>query len=383
MGGEWRFYAPTRILYGPGVSSQVGVQSREFGLHHPLVATDRSLALAGHVEKVRQALRDEGLEPVVYDGISHEPTVASVEDVAEVARLERCDAVIGLGGGSCLDAAKAVAVLLTNDGGLDEYLTGRPIERCPLPIMGIPTTFGSGSEVTNIAVVGNPERGYKKGLKNDFFYPAVALVDPELGESMPRALTASCGMDAFAHALEAYTSVAATPVSEAMALQALVLIYGAMRCLADNGESRAMLSALALGSTLAGMSFANSSTGLAHALAERVATVRGAGHGELVALMLPSVMRFNLPRARSKYGEVARSIGLAPRGAAKTPEEGLPDAVQTLCSELGMNTHLSGYGLADEDLVNLAREPIGGTSMLLNVRRADQEDVLRIYREML
>jgi len=220
------FYIPTKIRFGPGATKEVGNEVVRLGASRPLVVTDRIMVSLRVSERVCRSLEAKGVEASVHDGVTGEPTVPMVEEIARLAREERCDSVIGLGGGSCLDAAKATAVLLTNDGTLHEYLTGRHISHRPVPIIAIPTTFGSGSEATAVAVIANHEAGYKKGLMHPYFYPSVALVDPELGRSIPPSLAATTGMDAFTHAVEAYTSRIATPFSSALAMQAMQLIYG-------------------------------------------------------------------------------------------------------------------------------------------------------------
>lgn len=378
-----QFHAPTKIVYGTGSITQIGVEVGRFGVTRPLIATDMVFVSLGYIDTICEALRSEGMQPVVSDQVSHEPTVDLVGEVTALARAERCDCVIGVGGGSCLDTAKAAAMLLTNSGLMEEYLIGRSIERPPVPTFAVPTTFGTGSEVTAIAVIGNPQDGYKKGLKSKHFFPRVAFVDPILGRSMPPLIAASSSIDAFAHALEAYTSRSASPFSDMLALRAIELIGQAVQEVAGGGRPSSALPEMALGSTLAGMSFSNSSTGLAHTIAERIAATRERPHGELVAAVLPAVIQFNLPVARTKYARVAQALTQASHGAAGLSEADLPMAVRALCGRLGLKTRLSELGITDEDLVEIRAQPMGGTSLLSNARQADRHDVLALCRQVL
>lgn len=374
------FYMPTKIRFGPGSIEEVGQQALALGVSCPLVVTDMTMVSVGVSEAVRCSLRAKGVRFTLYDGVSGEPTVSMVEEAVRVAQEGECDGVIGLGGGSCLDAAKAAAMMLTNDGTLHAYLTGKPIGEPPVPIIAIPTTFGTGSEATAVAVIGNPEAGYKKGLTNPYFYPRVALVDPELGRSIPPLLAATTGMDAFAHALEAYTSRIATPFSDAMALQAMQNIYGHIAVMVGEGRDLDTLKAMASGSTLAGMAFSNASTGLTHALAERVAVFHDLAHGLLVAVLLPYVMEFNVPQASAKYARVARALGIADPGNEVALARRLVEAVRKLYRGLGVPSTLSEIGIRGEHVARFTSEPFRGTNMLYNARVAEQKDVVALYQ---
>jgi alcohol dehydrogenase class IV len=302
-----------------------------------------------------------------------------VEEIAETARLESSDCIIGLGGGSCLDAAKAAAMLLTNAGSLHEYLMGKPVENQPVPVMAIPTTFGTGSEATAVAVIGNPEAGYKKGLFDRYFYPRVALVDPELGRSMPPTVAAATGMDAFAHALEAYTSQVANPFSDALALKAVKLIYKHIPNVTAPARDMGTLEALASGATLAGMAFSNASTGLAHVLAERIAAFHKVPHGMLVATVLPHVIDFSKAEAPAKYAEMARALGVSDSGDDSALAGDLAEAVRRLNQTLGIPSALKELGIGSSDIPQLTAKPFRGSSARFAARVADRENVVRLF----
>ncbi len=369
-----RYYMPTEILFGAGVVDEVGGVVRDrLGSARPLLVTDKGIVGAGIAERL--LTRFPGLP--VFDEVEPNPKHTTVDRAGELARDVRADLVIGLGGGSALDAAKAVALLAVNPGGIEDYEGRERYTKTPLPVVAIPTTCGTGSEVTWVAVITHTGRRFKMSIKGPKMYPAAALVDPGLLASLPAPLVASTGLDALTHAIEAITARPATPISDTLAFEAVRLIF---RCLPDayrdigkNGEAR---EGLMMGSLLAGMAFGNSDVGAVHCLAESIGSLYDTPHGVANAVFLPLVMEFNL-EASPKYGFIAAAAGLDGRGQ---------DAARQLVErirELSRGLSIPGFrelGIPEADFPRIARKSFENNSNPSNPRAAGVDDYLGILR---
>jgi alcohol dehydrogenase len=247
----------------------------------------------------------------VFDDIEQNPKHRTVNRGGEIARQIRPDLIIGLGGGSVLDAAKAIAILATNPGGIEDYEGRERYQTSPLPVLAIPTTCGTGSEVTWVSIITHTGRQIKMSIKGPLMYPAAALVDPDLLVTLPRPLIASTGLDALTHAVEAFTAKPANALTDALALEALGLIFRSLplayQDINKNAEARENLM---LGSLMAGMAFVNSDVGAVHCLAESVGSLYDTPHGVANAVFLPHVMEFNLEAAEAKYARIALAVGI-------------------------------------------------------------------------
>jgi alcohol dehydrogenase len=370
-----RYHMPTAVVFGSGVVLELsGVIRDRLGASRPLLVTDKGIIRAG----IPQNALAEFPGLPVFDEVDPNPRHTTVNRGGELARAARADLVIGLGGGSALDAAKAVALLATNPGGIEDYEGREKYRTAPLPLVAIPTTCGTGSEVTWVAVITHTGRRFKMSIKGPAMFPAVALVDPDLLVSLPAPLVASTGLDALTHAVEALTAKPATFISDTLALEAVRIIMrhlpAAHRNIRENAEAR---EGLMKGSLLAGMAFGNSDVGAVHCLAESIGSVYDTPHGVANAVFLPHVMEFNLPAAVGKYSVIAATAGIPGEGEAAARR--LIDRIRQLSRELSIPSFRE-LGIPEQDFPVIARKSFENNSTPSNAREAGVEDYLTILR---
>lgn len=374
-----KYFMPTQILFGSGAIGKLRfIVQDELRSSRPLLVTDQGIGDAGILEKVETPL--SGIP--IFDAVESNPKHTTVDRGGEMARLLQPDLVIGLGGGSVIDAAKAIALLATNPGSIEEYEGREKYKVAPLPVLAIPTTCGTGSEVTWVSVITHIDRKFKMSIKGPRMFPAVALVDPDLLVTLPSHLVASTGMDAITHAIEAYTSKPATFLTDLFAREALRLLFRYLpRAHVDirgDGEAR---EGMMLGSLLAGLAFGNSDVGAVHCLAEALGSLCDTPHGLANAIFLPWVMEFNLEVSRPGYAEIARLIGIEADSEMERASQ-LIERIRSLSRELGIPP-LSSLGLEAESLPLLARKSFENNSNPSNPRPASVEDYLRLLQRAL
>ncbi len=397
-----RYHMPTQIIFGPGVIDEVaGVVRDRLRSSRPFLVTDKGIIAAGIAGRVFSQF--PGLP--VFDEVEPNPRHATVDRGGELARQARADLVIGLGGGSALDAAKAIALLATNPGRIEDYEGRERYTAAPLPVVAVPTTCGTGSEVTWVAVITHTGRRFKMSIKGPLMYPAVALVDPDLLLSLPAPLVASTGLDALTHAIEALTSRPATPISDVLALEAVRLIFRHLpAAYHDMRREAGAREGLMLGSLMAGLAFGNSDVGAVHCLAESIGSLYDTPHGVANAVFLPLVMEFNLPAASEKYALAAAAVGyemLNSRGRMGSPstlagDDGIGAAVPSRTAgsgeeaarrlidavkRLSRETGIPGFrdlGVPKDDYDLIARKSFENNSNPSNPRTAGVDDYLDI-----
>lgn len=314
-----------RLLVGPGARRRIAEVVTELGVARPLLVTDPFHAQNGVVAEIAGLLADAGLSPTVFSDTVPDPSASAVAAGLAVALDAGSDAVIGIGGGSPLDTAKAIALLAVSGGTMRQYKAPVQTTGGALPIIAVPTTAGSGSEATQFTVItddgGADPRSHEKMLcAGPAFLPRVAIVDVELTLTMPPRLTADTGIDALTHAVEAYVSRRATPVSDTFALRAMTLVGGSLEAAyADGGDLRAR-GDMMLASLFAGTAFSNASVALVHGMSRPIGARFGIAHGLSNALLFPAVTRFSLGGARERYAACAAALGLAGDGEALVTE---------------------------------------------------------------
>lgn len=370
------YHMPTRIIFGRGAIGELPqVVKDRLRAARPLLVTDKGMDAAGTLNRLREPLA--GVP--VFDEVEPNPKHSTVDRGGEIARNIKSDLVIGLGGGSVLDAAKGIALLATNPGRIEEYEGRERYKNAPLPVLAIPTTCGTGSEVTWVSVITHTERRFKMSIKGARMYPAVALVDPDLLLTLPSHLVASTGLDALTHALEAYTSKPASYLTDLLALEASRLIFrnlpAAYQDIEHNSEAR---EGLMLGSLLAGMAFGNSDVGAVHCLAESIGSLYDTPHGVANAVFLPFVMEFNLPAAREKYAAVAAEVRLG-AGDEEESARALIRKIKELSRSLSIPS-FQDLGIPECDFVTIAKKSFENNSNPSNPREASAEDYLEILR---
>ncbi|HEX7513734.1 MAG TPA: iron-containing alcohol dehydrogenase, partial [Candidatus Methylomirabilis sp.] len=294
-----------------------------------------------------------------------------------------CDGLIAVGGGSPMDAAKAIGFLASNGGPMRDYFAGKKVERPLPPLAAIPTTCGTGSEVTQFAVITDTETHFKLGIGSPFNIPKVALVDPSLLVKLPSRLVASTGMDALCHAIEAYTSLLAQPVSDAFSLQAIRMIGQHLRTAVANGNLTD-LTGMAMASMLAGLAFNNTRTTLVHAMSHAVTGHASVPHGVANAILVPYAMEFNLIGSPEKHGDIAAALGEDTDGlSVMDAARAAVDAVQELANDVGIPHTLREMGVTEAHLEAMADDAMKSGGIALNPRRPTRQDVLALYKKAL
>jgi alcohol dehydrogenase len=371
-----KYHMPTAVMFGPGAISELGTIVRE-KLHssRPLLVTDKGIIEAGIPEKVLPQL------PAIpiFDEVEQNPRHTTVNRGGEIARELKPDLVIGLGGGSVLDATKAIALLATNSGRIEDYEGREKYKAAPLPVLAVPTTCGTGSEVTWVSVITHAGRKFKMSIKGPLMYPAAAIVDPDLLVTMPPRLVASTGLDALTHAVEAFSVKPASVITDTLALEAVRLIFRSLPeaygDIKNNAEAR---EGLMLGSLLAGMAFGNSDVGAVHCLAESIGSLYDTPHGIANAVFLPSVMEFNLTAAEAKYARIASAAGIE-AGSQHEAARALIREIKQLSRDLSIPAFRE-LKIPENDFPAIAQKSFENNSNPSNPRKASAEDYLSILR---
>ena len=348
---SFEFILPTRINFGLGVAGQLANELEALGARKVLIVTDRGIAGAGLLDRVTESLKGK-VEFTVYDGVEENPKDRNVEEAAEFARRNGADCVVALGGGSPIDAAKAVCVLALQGGRAKDYKgKGKIKDKC-LSLVTIPTTSGTGSEVTFSSVITDTDENYKFTIKSPAIAAKVALVDPELTLTVPPAVTASTGIDALTHAIEGYTANVTEPIAEALGLYAIELIAANLKEAVHNGNSIEARTGMMLGSLLAGLCFSHSDVGSVHCMAEALGGMYDAPHGLCNAILLPYVMEYNLPEAEYKYARIARAMGIENGDDKQAAILGI-EKIRKISKDIGLPSFKS-LNIREEDLEELA-----------------------------
>ncbi|MBU2551147.1 MAG: iron-containing alcohol dehydrogenase [Proteobacteria bacterium] len=379
------FRTTPRIVMGAGCVSTVGAEARQLGVRRVLVVTDRGLVEAGLLERLETSLKRARVGFSVFDGVEPDPRHEIVDRCREALQAAKARAVIGLGGGSSIDIAKMAAVMAVNPGQAADYFGVDTIPRPGLPTIMVPTTAGTGSEVTSIVILSDEGEKLKKGVVSPYLMPAAAVLDPELTLGLPPAVTAATGMDALIHAIEAYTSVNATGLTDLLAARAMELIGEHIRAAWARGSNLAARSAMLEGSLLAGMAFANAGVTAVHAFAYPIGAEFHIPHGLANAIMLPPVMAFNMPGDLDRFARVAELLGEETAGlSARQAAEAGVEAVRQLGRDLELPQSLGEFGVKKKDVPGLAKGVMKVTRLLANNPRTLTEAQARdIYMQAL
>jgi len=374
-----RFHVPTRIYFGSGVISQLKeIVEDNFKDSRLFLVTDQGILDSGIADKVLSQFQNIQ----VFDKVEQNPKFNTVNRAGDIVREIKPDVVIGLGGGSALDAAKAIALLATNPGNIEDYEGKGKYKSPPLDVLAIPTTCGTGSEVTWVSVVTHTERMFKMSIKGPHMFPAVALVDPDLLVTLPPSLVASTGMDALTHAIEAYTVKPATYFTDIYAREALQLIFSSLeRAYEDIKTDKEAREGIMLGSTVAGLAFGNSDVGAVHCVAEAVGSIYDTPHGVTNSIFLPFVMEFNLPAAKDRYAEIARIAGIEEKDKNTAAQE-LIQKIKSLSHTLNIPSFRE-LNIQKDKFPELAKKSFQNNSNPSNPREVGVEDYLVILEKAL
>jgi alcohol dehydrogenase len=379
------FYIPTVTLMGIGAHKEIGMQIRTLGGKKPYICTDKGIVDSGILEKVVEVIRQDcEVEPVVYDKTQPNPTDSNVHEGLELYKQNGCDLIVSLGGGSAHDCGKGIGIVASNGGNIRDY-EGVDQSRVAMPpFIAVNTTAGTASEMTRFCIITDTSRKVKMAIVDWRVTPNVAIDDPLLMVGMPPALTAATGMDALTHAIEAYVSTIATPVTDACALKAIELVAENLRAAVANGQDMQARDNMCYAQYLAGMAFNNASLGHVHAMAHQLGGFYDLPHGVCNAILLPHVERYNMIAKMDRFVDIAVAMGenvdgLSVRAAAEKALE----AIQTLSVDIGIPAGLDQLGVKEEDLKIMAENAQKDACGLTNPRCPNLDDVIQIYKNAL
>ncbi|MDP4549622.1 iron-containing alcohol dehydrogenase [Alkalihalobacillus macyae] len=379
------FRTPQTILYGRESFKQIGEEAALRG-QKALIVSDQVMTSLGYVKECQEFLEQKGVVSEVYTGVESEPKDDYVSEGLVLFQNTNCDIVISLGGGSCIDTAKAIAVLATNGGYIGDYRGNRTIaEKDPIPHLAIPTTAGTGSEATDVTVITNTTTDVKMMIKQQAFMPAVAIVDPLLSISSPKQVTAATGIDALSHAVEAYLSKRAHPMTDAMALSAMKLIINNIRSAYIDGDNLDARESMSLGALQAGMAFTNASVCLVHGMSRPIGALFHVPHGFSNAMLLPAVLEYSKESCTDRLAEVGRlfqpetDVSLSNEEAAELAVA----SVKNLCASLEI-PNLKEWGITEQvyksAISKMAADALDSGSPAHNPRLPTQAELEELYQ---
>ena len=378
----YQFQTPTKIISGIGSTAEIIKELNDLHAKKVLLITDPGLVQAGVAQQVVEMLKQAAVEVEIFDAVEPDPSIQVATKAAEMAKNVKANVLIALGGGSAIDTAKSAALLVTNGGYLKDYAGVNKVIKPILPLIAVPTTAGTGSEVTIFAVMSDPEKQEKFTISSALIAPAVAVLDPLLTLKLPPSVTAFTGMDALTHAIEAFTSSIAQPATDALALSAIKLILKHLPVAVGRGDNIMARDGMLQASLLAGIAFNNAFLGLAHAIASPLGGHFHVPHGLANAVMLPYVMEYNLPTAVRRYAEIGRALGLQAVGdTPRAVAEKTVAAITQLARDINIPEKLSNIGAKEELLPLVARDALKSIQLKFNVRNASEKEILALLQK--
>lgn len=374
------FFIPTVNLMGAGCLKDAADSIQSKGFKKGLIVTDKILNQIGVVKKVQDLLTERDVETVVFDGTQPNPTISNVNDGLALLKANDCDFVVSLGGGSPHDCAKGISLVAANGGKIGDYEGVDQSAKPMLPLVSINTTAGTASEMTRFCIITDEERHIKMAIVDKHTTPLISVNDPELMLAKPASLTAATGMDALTHAVEAYVSTAATPITDAVAIKAIELIQAHLRTAVKDGGNLEAREQMAYAQFMAGMAFNNASLGYVHAMAHQLGGFYDLPHGVCNAILLPHVQRYNAPVVPARLRDVAKALGVNVEGM--TPEQGADAAIEAIVSlakDVGIPAGIQELGAKAEDIPTLADNALKDACGFTNPKQATHEEITAIF----
>jgi alcohol dehydrogenase class IV len=379
----FEFQLRPRVLYKAGLVDDIGPEIAYLGAQRALIVADAGTASAGLLDRVRAGLERSTTIAGIFTDVPHNSSVAAVTRGAEVARECAADLIVAVGGGSPIDTAKAMRILLTEGGRLQDYEGYNLLTRPLTPMIAIPTTAGTGSEVTTWAVIRDEGTRRKLAFSSIQLAPDLAILDPEMTLSLPPNLTAATGIDALVHAIESFVGTSANPISDSLALQAIDMISNNLRDATYEGSDIEPRGQMLIAACIAGIAFSGGggSLGIVHALAHAIGGAFEIHHGTANAILLPYGMQFNSVAVPNRFARIARAMGVNSGGRPEQDviAEGI-DAVRLLTVDCGLPTRLRDVGVPEDALPMIAETALGDAALFTNPRPASYEDALEIAR---
>jgi alcohol dehydrogenase len=375
------FFIPSVNMMGIGSLNEAMDAIRKYGFRHALIVTDAGLAKAGVATKVAALLQEQDINATIFDGAKPNPTVSNVEKGLEQLKLSGADFIISLGGGSPHDCAKGIALVAANGGEISDYEGVDQSAKPQMPLIAINTTAGTASEMTRFCIITDETRHVKMAIVDRNVTPLLSVNDPALMAAMPKGLTAATGMDALTHAIEAYVSTAATPITDACALKAVELISANLRTAVANGNDMPARENMAYAQFLAGMAFNNASLGYVHAMAHQLGGFYDLPHGVCNAVLLPHVESFNASVCPARLKDVATAMGIDTQSLDNTQGAAAAiAAIRQLSGDIGIPGGLAELGAKADDIPILAANAMKDACGFTNPRPANQGEIEEIFR---
>lgn len=375
------FSIPQHVIFGKGSLGKLPEAAKALGKNKALIISGPHLNRIGMVDKCRAALSAAGIGSAAFTETEGNPSTETVEKAVDAYKSSGADFIVAFGGGSPLDVAKAAGILAAYGGKITEYEGGGKVPGPVVPMIAIPTTAGTGSEVTSFSVITDHSRNYKLSVSSNYLLPAYAILDPELIASVPAGTAAACGVDAMVHALEAYLSLAASPFSDMFALKALQLIGKNLRAYAANRGNEAAAEAMMMGSLFAGIAFSHARLGDVHAMSHPVSAYFNVAHGVANAILLPAVVEYNELADQGKYYDIYRCVAKAPVSEAMFSSHMLTEELRALNMELGIPSCLKEAGVKAEYFDAMADDAMKSGNISVNPRSTTKADVLELYKK--
>jgi alcohol dehydrogenase class IV len=375
---RFSYNLPVNILFGSGAINEIGKRAAAYGKKALIVTGRGSTKKSGLLDKTTGLLKEAGVESRVYDQIEPNPTVPQVNEGARIFREFGADFVIGLGGGSIMDAAKAVAFMAGNDGGLMDYIYARKTSAEAFPIILVPTTCGTGSEGNGFSVITDPATGDKKSLRGNMIVAKLSIVDPDLMATMPKGVLASVGFDALCHCMEAWLSAIAMPVSDLFALEGITLVHESLLPLYQGKGGSLEWEKLTWASTLGGMAIGIAAITAPHGLEHPASGLRNITHGKGLAALTPPIIERSIAAAPAKYAEISRRLG-------GKDEQDCAAVVRKLLAEIDLNVNLSSQGVKAEDVDWMAENTlkVSAAGVANHPVKFSLEEIKEIFRAAL
>lgn len=381
---SFSFKTPTNVVFGNAASLKLDELLNQSGYNKPIIITGSNVAKTEAFKNMCSVLGEAGFNPVVYENTVVDPAIEDVDMTAEVLKNNGCDVAIAVGGGSPIDTAKAACMLVTNEGSVRDYLFGgtKTVSRPSMPLICVPTTAGSGSEVTASSVITDNQNNIKLSVTSPYIYPQYAVVDPLMHMSMPAFITATTGMDALTHAIEAYVSLNASVFSDSYAETAIRLIGSSIRTATHSPGDIEARSRMALASVMAATAFANGGLGAVHGISQSIGGIAHVAHGLSNAMLLPHVMELNLKGSIVKFARIAELLGERTQGLSeRSAAELAVSAVKTLSLDLKIPQRLRDVNVTKEMFPEIIKGTMGYRLLAVNPVKITEQDVLGILEE--
>jgi alcohol dehydrogenase class IV len=381
-GLEFSFHLPTLIEFGYGKAARIGERLLQLDVSKVFLVSDKGVESAGLLAKLTESLSSSGIQYDIYTEVEPDPGLETINRGAEVFMAKSYDCIVAVGGGSSIDTAKGIRVVAANGGSIGDYAgVNRVPASISIPLIAVPTTSGTGSEVTMFGVYSDWQANVKVTVTSQHMAPTIALVDPELTMKLPAKMTAASGIDALAHGIETFFSLKSGPGSDALAVEAIATVQANLRRAVQDGNDMEARIGMSQGSLLAGMAFNNGFLGLAHAIGSALSGHCHVPHGVAIGLLLPHVVEFNTRACPEKAAKIAELMGVKANDREQLAKEAAP-AVAQMVGDIGLPTRLHEVGVIEDKLSDIAKDSFKSGMMKFNPRTPTELEVLELLKRL-